>query len=100
MAFPWRLQPMLATLGELPGSDDGWSYEFKWDGYRALAGWDGKRFALTTRNGNDLTARYPELRDLGRALGAHEAVLDGELRYAGTTQALRAGRTELSGAGG
>ena len=78
MAFPWRLQPMLATLGELPGSDDGWSYEFKWDGYRALAGWDGKRFALTTRNGNDLTARFPELAGLPQALSG-PTLLDGEI---------------------
>ena len=32
-----------------------------------------------SRNGNDITPRYPELRELGRALGSHEAVLDGEV---------------------
>lgn len=78
MAFPWRLKPMLATLGQLPGDDHGWSYEFKWDGYRALAGWDGRRFALITRNGNELTARFPELAGLPRAL-AGPTLLDGEI---------------------
>ena len=32
-----------------------------------------------SRNGNDITPRYPELRELGRALGSREAVLDGEV---------------------
>ena len=69
---------MLATPGSLPADDRGWSYEFKWDGYRALAGWDGKRFALTTRNGNDLTARFPEFSALPTALPG-PALLDGEI---------------------
>ena len=34
---------------------------------------------LCARNGNDITARYPELRELGRALGARTAILDGEI---------------------
>ena len=78
MAFPWRLTPMLATAGAMPADDAAWSYEFKWDGYRALAGWDGRRFALTTRSGNDLTARFPELAGLPRAL-AGPTLLDGEI---------------------
>lgn len=31
------LQPMLATLVEVPIDEPGWTYEIKWDGYRALA---------------------------------------------------------------
>ena len=34
---------------------------------------------LESRNGHDITPRYPELRELGRALGAREAILDGEV---------------------
>ena len=34
---------------------------------------------LESRNGNNITPRYPELRALGRALGTHEAILDGEV---------------------
>lgn len=78
MAFPWRLTPMLATAGRLPAVDAQWSYEFKWDGFRALAGWDGRRFALTTRNGNDLTQRFPEFAGLPRALTG-PTLLDGEI---------------------
>ena len=55
--------PMLATLGELPRGD-GWSYEVKWDGVRALALVEPGRLTLLSRNGNDITARYPELAGL------------------------------------
>ena len=39
----------------------------------------GRPAKLESRNGNNITPRYPELRALGRALGAHEAILDGEV---------------------
>jgi bifunctional non-homologous end joining protein LigD len=78
--MPERLQPMLARTGALPPDADGrWAYEIKWDGIRTLAWIEGGRVRLCSRNGNDITARYPELRDLGRALGARRAILDGEI---------------------
>ena len=46
---------------------------------RALGYVEGGRLRLASRNGRDITPRYPELRELGRALGSHEAVLDGEV---------------------
>ena len=46
---------------------------------RAIGYVEGGRLRLESRNGNDITPRYPELRELGRALGTHEAVLDGEV---------------------
>ena len=57
--------PMLATAGrvdEVTGDD--WVHEFKWDGIRAITAItpDGPR--LWSRNGNDVTAAYPELADL------------------------------------
>jgi bifunctional non-homologous end joining protein LigD len=76
---PSTLAPMLATAGELPRDDDGWAYEMKWDGMRVLAWVEGGRARLTSRNGNDVTDRFPEVRGLGEAMGAIEAVLDGEL---------------------
>ncbi len=36
-SFPKDISPMLATLVDSPVSDDGWLYEIKWDGYRAIA---------------------------------------------------------------
>ena len=58
---------------------DGWAWELKWDGIRALGFVDGGRIRLVSRNGNDVTRRYPELRRLGEALGTHEVILDGEI---------------------
>lgn len=79
--LPERIEPMLARAGALPAGaeEERWAVEIKWDGVRAIGYAEGGRLRLESRNGNDLTARYPELRDLGRALGAHEAVLDGEI---------------------
>src|SRR5207249_1656215 len=34
---------------------------------------------LQSRNLNDVTAQYPELARLNRALGSHSAILDGEI---------------------
>jgi bifunctional non-homologous end joining protein LigD len=77
--LPDRIEPMLARTGELPADDARWAYEIKWDGVRAIGYVDGGRLRLASRNGNDITPRYPELRELGRALAGHEAVLDGEV---------------------
>jgi bifunctional non-homologous end joining protein LigD len=76
---PTDLRPMLAVAGDLPRDERGWGYEIKWDGVRALARWEPGRFSLRSRNGNDITARYPELRALGLALGSRTALLDGEV---------------------
>jgi bifunctional non-homologous end joining protein LigD len=77
--MPERIEPMLARTGSLPTDDGKWAYEIKWDGVRAIAYAQGGRLRLASRNGRDITPRYPELRDLGRALAAREAILDGEV---------------------
>ncbi len=77
--MPEHIVPMLAKLGELPTKDDGWAYEIKWDGVRALAYSEPGRLRLESRNLNDITAQYPEIRPLNRVLSSHTAVLDGEL---------------------
>ena len=78
-APPDDLRPMAATLAKRPPTGDGWGWELKWDGIRALGYVDGGRLKLITRNGNEVTHRYPELRKLGESLGARDAVLDGEI---------------------
>src|SRR3954470_25056652 len=77
-ALPDEVAPMLARPGELPG-DDGWAYEIKWDGIRAVAFVEGGRIKLMSRRKSVITGGYPELSALGRALGTHEAILDGEI---------------------
>jgi bifunctional non-homologous end joining protein LigD len=71
--------PMKATpAAEVPDGPD-WAFEIKWDGQRVLAFVAGGRVRLQSRTGLDATARFPELRGLGPALGAREAILDGEV---------------------
>jgi bifunctional non-homologous end joining protein LigD len=77
--FPENLVPMLARLSKLPADDGGWGVEVKWDGVRAIAYCQPGRLELQTRNLNDVTSQYPEVRRLSRQLGSRDAVLDGEL---------------------
>jgi bifunctional non-homologous end joining protein LigD len=77
--LPDKIEPMLASTSKHLPVGDKWAYEIKWDGVRAIGYADGGRLRLESRNGNNVTPRYPELRALGRALGTHEAILDGEV---------------------
>lgn len=71
---------MLATPATaLPADDEHWAYEMKWDGMRALVGIDHGDVWLTSRAGNDATARFPEIAAIADALGGVDALLDGEL---------------------
>jgi bifunctional non-homologous end joining protein LigD len=78
-APPGEVSPMLAVAGTLPRDDAGWAYEFKWDGIRAISYVDGGRIRIMSRNGNDLTGSFPELRALGERLGSQQVVMDGEI---------------------
>jgi bifunctional non-homologous end joining protein LigD len=77
--MPEFVEPMLARLSRMPSDQAHWAFEVKWDGVRAIARWQPGRFQLLSRNRNDVTAAYPELRSVGRLLGSHEAILDGEV---------------------
>jgi bifunctional non-homologous end joining protein LigD len=79
--MPEHLVPMLAKAGTVPPAreDDKWAYEIKWDGVRAVLFSQPGRMRFVTRNGNDVTARYPELVRLNRALSMHRVILDGEV---------------------
>lgn len=79
------LTPMLATPGAVEDLDeDDWAFEMKWDGIRAIATVVADRdgalgsVRLTSRNGNDLTASYPELAVLSSCV-SEDVVLDGEV---------------------
>ena len=70
---------MLATLVDRPFDGQEWLYEVKWDGYRAVAFLENGSARLVSRNQNDLTAAYPELRSIPDFVKARTAVLDGEI---------------------
>src|SRR5437870_6046085 len=78
--MPQKVEPMLAKLlDKLPTPDDAWGFEFKWDGIRAIAFVEGGIVRLQSRTGENITARYPEVHSMGRALGSNEVILDGEV---------------------
>jgi bifunctional non-homologous end joining protein LigD len=70
-----RVQPMLATAAEILPRGSDWTYEFKWDGVRALAEVSASAVRLSSRAGNEITAAYPELAGLARG----DALVDGEI---------------------
>jgi bifunctional non-homologous end joining protein LigD len=70
---------MARPSDKLPRPERGWSYEVKWDGVRAIAYVQPGRLRLESRNLNEITDAYPEVRGILTDLGMHEAVLDGEI---------------------
>ena len=66
--------PQLALSRVALPEGEGWSYEPKWDGFRAIAFVDGKESFLQSRNGRPLSRYFPEL-----VFPPGEYVLDGEL---------------------
>jgi bifunctional non-homologous end joining protein LigD len=78
--MPERIEPMAAKLAAgLPRNPESYGFEFKWDGIRAVAFCSGGRIRLRSRSLEDITARYPELREMGAAIGSQELILDGEV---------------------
>jgi bifunctional non-homologous end joining protein LigD len=77
--MPTEIHPMLATTVDEPFDSPDWLFEIKWDGYRAVAFIENGKVRLVSRNQNELTARYPELKDLAKSVKAKTAILDGEV---------------------
>ena len=76
---PADFLPMLASSGtaaDLPDKD--WQFELKWDGVRALIVGDATEIRLISRNGNDMSAAYPELTDRS-CWPEQDFVADGEI---------------------
>ena len=85
MALPLRppIEPMLCKLATAIPRGDGWSYEPKWDGFRALVFRDGDDVAIQSRDGKPLERYFPELLAPLRAALPPRIVLDGELVIVG-----------------
>src|SRR5919199_5749386 len=78
MALPLAppVLPQLARSSrELP-EGDGWAYEPKWDGFRAIVFVDGDDVELQSRNGKTLTRYFPEV---AASFPDGRYVLDGEI---------------------
>lgn len=75
------VDPMLAkAAAKVPAGAAGeWSYEPKWDGFRALVFRDGDEVIVQSRSGKELGRYFPELIESLRAEVAPRCVLDGEV---------------------
>ena len=76
--------PMLAKAAKVVPSqpEDGppvWSYEPKWDGFRAIVFRDGDEVVLGSRGGKDLARYFPELVEAVKAELPEKIVIDGEI---------------------
>ena len=69
---------LLLPTDRLPDKPEGWEYQLKLDGYRAIAFKTGGRIHLRSRNDNDFSARYPAV-VRGLAKLPEETVIDGEV---------------------
>ncbi|MCB1291041.1 MAG: ATP-dependent DNA ligase [Mycobacterium sp.] len=74
------VQPMLAKAqARVPDTAGMWSYEPKWDGFRALVFRDGDDVVIQSRSGKELGRYFPELISVLREQLAPRCVLDGEV---------------------
>lgn len=72
--------PMLAKAqAKVPAEPGVWSYEPKWDGFRAVVFRDGDEIVVQSRNGKELGRYFPELIAAVRDELAPRCVLDGEV---------------------
>jgi bifunctional non-homologous end joining protein LigD len=78
-SMPRAIRPMLATLVDEPFNSSEWLYEVKWDGFRSIAYLEDGRVKLFSRNRNEMTAEFPEMKELAAQLKAEQAIVDGEL---------------------
>ncbi len=77
---PRTYRPMLATLAADVPTGEGWLFEVKWDGFRAIATIRGGNIDLRSRNDKSFVDRFPTVvRTLERALRTPDCVLDGEV---------------------
>lgn len=80
------IPPANPTLNRYLPTGDEWSYEVKFDGYRAQLHIAGKAIIIYSRNGHDVTQRYPAIVEAARQLPLRSAILDGELVIDGDGQ--------------
>jgi bifunctional non-homologous end joining protein LigD len=77
--MPEHVEPVVPVPGKLPKDDARYAYEIAWGGVRAIAFCEPGRLRLENADGEDVTELFPDVGRLTRQVGAHTAVLDGEL---------------------
>src|SRR5437899_6896032 len=77
------IEPMLSKLATALPEGDGWLFEPKWDGFRAIVFRDRDRLYLQSRDLRPLDRYFPELKPALLAALPPRAVVDGEIVIAG-----------------
>lgn len=80
------MKPMLLTYVEQLPVGEHWIYEVKYDGFRSLLFLDENELKLISRNNNELTSLFPEMKNLSphffeRIKPYLPILLDGEIVY-------------------
>lgn len=75
---PWPVKPMLCTLIEAPFDRQGWLFEVKWDGYRAIGSKHAGSVELYSRAATDFHEHYPPVAEALRNL-KDDVIVDGEI---------------------
>jgi bifunctional non-homologous end joining protein LigD len=70
--------PCLPTKAAMPPSGPLWLHEIKHDGFRVVPRKNGERIRLYSRQGNDLTWRFPPIVQAVACLGPRSCIIDGE----------------------
>ena len=70
---------MMALAAQTLPSGSEWTYEVKWDGYRAQLIAEGATVYLASRNLKNITKQFPAVAAAGAGLRAKAAHLDGEI---------------------
>lgn len=78
-AGPRYVEPMKALLVETAPGDSGWTYEIKWDGYRALTVNKNGNIRLYSRRSRDITSEFAEIAEAAKQIPSSTFVIDGEI---------------------
>ena len=83
LPFDPPIEPMLAKPSDGLPEGDGWLFEPKWDGFRALVFRDGEETYIQSRDLKPLNRYFPELEAPLKASLPDRCILDGEVVIAG-----------------
>jgi ATP-dependent DNA ligase len=83
LPFDPPIEPMLAKASNGLPEGDGWLFEPKWDGFRAIVFRDGDETYIQSRDLKPLNRYFPELQAPLKASLPERCILDGEVVIAG-----------------
>jgi ATP-dependent DNA ligase len=83
LPFEPPIEPMLAKAADGLPEGDGWLFEPKWDGFRAIVFRDGDESYIQSRDLKPLNRYFPELEAPLKASLPERCIVDGEVVIAG-----------------